>query len=942
LRRVEQFLLSDHYRMEDEDQELITHLDSCADCRAYMESHAADVETWDHVKQFLKPSEFDNASTALYSAANTLGQASQRPVAIQDVLDELAPTDDPHRLGRIGTYEVTGVVGVGGMGVVLKAIDPSLDRVVAIKVMAPRLANNETARKRFAREAKAAAAVLHPNVIQIHSVSSGGSVPYLVMAYIRGGSLQKRLEKEGPLPLIEVLRIGAQIAAGLAAAHDQGLVHRDIKPENILLDEGVERVTITDFGLARAVDDNTVTQQGTIAGTPMYMSPEQARGDQLDQQSDLFSLGSVLYALCTGRPPYRADSSYGVMRRIIDESPTPIRELNPQIPEWFAAIVERLMAKDKADRFQSAGELHKLLEACLGHVQQPSGIPLPDIPGANRQPLPPTVQGVHRMIKFAAGMVTMAIIAIVVLQYGGLLKPAPNASDGAPAEIRQTAEFDVPEINVDLAERLIGRAEHVTFTKVTTLSPEVAVILGKHPANLSLPAIKQMTPEVAQALVAKKKGLWIGLAGLEEISPEIARELAKAECALDLGGLSHVTPEIAEILAKGHRPMSLGLRSMTPEVAEKLAVHGGWLSLNSLREFDPESAARLAQHKHWLSLNGLSALTPEVAKALGQFDGEKLDLNGLESLDLETAKPLSQAHCQAGLYLNGLKTVTPEVIHELANGNSGLSFQGLTTIDSNAQQALVAARTKLKAVRKHLMLPGSPSKATANTESDLDAIQGTWQFTYLEEGGDPVPAELVEQLQHVFDGESLTMIVGEKEKLATYKLDPTSSPKSIDIIREGNTEQGIYELQGDTLRLCLANDSQPRPTRFDSKPASGRHAIAILKRIVAKQVRGPGESYSVDQVEIQKTVLNDKGQLEITFKTMVETIYACPGANGKMTDQGLELTFVRMQINKKAKVDFPVSPVDAGFGGIITVDAKNKPVFIRSGDKLVKIWEPAD
>jgi serine/threonine protein kinase len=148
-------------------------------------------------------------------------------------------------LGRIGGYEVTGVVGAGGMGVVLKAHDRSLDRIVAIKVMSPHLASSGSARRRFAREAKAAAAVLHPNVIAIHSVASEDANPFLVMPYVRGASLQKRIDSQGPLPLRDTLRIGAQIAAGLAAAHEQGLVHRDIKPANILLEEGVERVTIT-------------------------------------------------------------------------------------------------------------------------------------------------------------------------------------------------------------------------------------------------------------------------------------------------------------------------------------------------------------------------------------------------------------------------------------------------------------------------------------------------------------------------------------------------------------------------------------------------------------------------------------------------------------------------------------------------------------------------
>ena len=373
--RLRTFLDSDHYHLEDEG--LIIHLDECESCRALIESEAGEKEQWEVAKRLLVPSEFDQAGLSTFSAATCCEQPVNQPAAVQDVLASLVPSEDPHHLGRLGTYEVTGVIGVGGMGVVLKAIDPSLDRVVAVKVMNPRLANSEQARKRFAREAKAAAAVLHPNVIPIHSVSSDSKLPYLVMACIRGGSLQKRIQNEGPLPLVEVLRIGSQIAAGLAAAHEQGLIHRDIKPENILLEEGVERVTLTDFGLARAVDDNTVTQQGAIAGTPQYMSPEQARGEQLDQQSDLFSLGCVLYAMCTGRPPFRDDTSYGVMRKIIDETPAPIKHLNSEIPDWMMTIVGKLMAKEKTERYQSAHEVHKLLDTCLGHVQQPHSNPLP-------------------------------------------------------------------------------------------------------------------------------------------------------------------------------------------------------------------------------------------------------------------------------------------------------------------------------------------------------------------------------------------------------------------------------------------------------------------------------------------------------------------------------------------------------------------------------------
>ena len=294
-------------------------------------------------------------------------------------LSMLGPTDDPRMLGRLGTYEIAGVIGRGGMGWVLKGFDAALNRYVAIKVLAPHLAASGSARKRFDREAKAAAAVVHDNVISIHSVAAWNGLPYLVMPYVPGESLEKRLGRQGPLAVTEILRIGVQMASGLAAAHAQGLVHRDIKPANILLELGVERLKITDFGLARAVDDASLTRTGVIAGTPQYMSPEQARGESVDARSDLFSLGSVLYAAGTGRPPFRAETTFGILRRITDSEPRPVREINPEIPTWLAAIISRLHAKNPAARFQSAEEVADLLGKCLAHVQQPTVVLLPEV-----------------------------------------------------------------------------------------------------------------------------------------------------------------------------------------------------------------------------------------------------------------------------------------------------------------------------------------------------------------------------------------------------------------------------------------------------------------------------------------------------------------------------------------------------------------------------------
>lgn len=357
--------------MADEEQDLIVHLDECSHCREKLEQNAAKEIGWAEVNTLLSPLPLDEP---LVPAE---GSEQELPLPVRQVLNLLAPTDDPSSLGRIDGFEVLGVVGAGAMGVVLKAEDRTLDRIVALKVMNPSLAASGTARARFAREARAAAAILHPNVIPIHAVSASHELPYLVMPYVTGTSLQQRLNSEGPMSLPEILRIGSQLAAGLSAAHKTGVIHRDIKPSNVMLDTGVETALITDFGLARTIDDATLTRSGAITGTPEYMSPEQARGEAIGFSSDLFSLGSVLYSLCTGRPPFRAQTAFGVLRRISDNEPRPIRDVNPDIPHWLVELIDRLLSKNPTQR-PTADEAHVLAENCLAHVYEPDRIAVPE------------------------------------------------------------------------------------------------------------------------------------------------------------------------------------------------------------------------------------------------------------------------------------------------------------------------------------------------------------------------------------------------------------------------------------------------------------------------------------------------------------------------------------------------------------------------------------
>lgn len=400
------------------------HLSQCEDCRTKLDQASGDPQWWNEARESLR--EIDSNPTA----------NSPSDTSYDDVLHLLGPTDDPRMLGRIATYEISGILGRGGMGVVFKGFDSALNRYVAIKMLLPHLAASGAARKRFAREAQAAAAVVDDHVMPIHNVAEWQGVPYLVMPYTRGVSLQRRLSDRGPLDLREILRIGMQTARALAAAHAQGLVHRDVKPANIMLAEGVERVTLTDFGLARAADDATLTRTGTLAGTPQYMSPEQVKGQADDARSDLFSLGSVLYAACTGRAPFRAHSSYGVLRMITDDSPKPIREINPDIPIWLSTIIEKLMAKKPEDRFASAKEVADLLEACLAHVQQPTKTPLPPA-------VAPATQSKLKLSK-RIWIMTTALLAIAVA-VAALQKNAPADKTETPAP-NQVAAAPVPAV----------------------------------------------------------------------------------------------------------------------------------------------------------------------------------------------------------------------------------------------------------------------------------------------------------------------------------------------------------------------------------------------------------------------------------------------------------------------------------------------------------------
>ncbi len=303
-----------------------------------------------------------------------------------DLAALLAPPQGPGEIGRLGTYRILGVLGQGGMGIVFRAEDVRLGRLVALKVINPRLAANALARERFVREARSAAALDHDHIVPLYHVGEDGGVPYLAFPLLKGESLEDRLRRLGQLPPPEVVRIGREVAEGLAAAHAQGLIHRDVKPANIWLEgePGASatggRVKILDFGLARAVteardgrsqaadprgtegaegptrpqDLPSLTQTGAVFGTPAYMAPEQARGEPVDHRADLFSLGAVLYRMTTGRLPFAGTDLTAVLASLERDRPTPPRSLDRRLPARLSKLIEQLLAKSAAERPASA------------------------------------------------------------------------------------------------------------------------------------------------------------------------------------------------------------------------------------------------------------------------------------------------------------------------------------------------------------------------------------------------------------------------------------------------------------------------------------------------------------------------------------------------------------------------------------------------------------
>jgi predicted Ser/Thr protein kinase len=347
-------------------------------------------------------------------------------------------------------YELEELVGAGGMSNVFRAHDRVLERTVALKVLHQRLTEESEYVERFRREARMVAGLSHHNIVSVIDRGEHDGRPFIVFEFIDGDNLKQLVDRGGPLPVERALELAIGVARGLAFAHKSGFVHRDVKPQNVLVD-GNGEAKVTDFGIARSLDMQPgVTLTGTVLGTSDYISPEQAQGRQVDEHTDIYSLGVVLYELLTGEPPFSGDNFVAVAMQHINEPVPPASLRRPEVPARVEAAIAKALAKEPADRFATMTQFCGELEECLEEVNSgadgsPTGV-MPALPKPRRRHAPRRrrMKGRRLLVPalYAAAAAVAAIAVVVALDHGGGSGGKPGGASRAPIALAGTASYD--------------------------------------------------------------------------------------------------------------------------------------------------------------------------------------------------------------------------------------------------------------------------------------------------------------------------------------------------------------------------------------------------------------------------------------------------------------------------------------------------------------------
>jgi serine/threonine protein kinase/Flp pilus assembly protein TadD len=580
------------------------------------------------------------------------GSVSGRPPSGHGSLDQSYQNVTLQIGDVIGSrYELLQLLGQGGMGTVYKARDSELDRLVALKIIRPDLATNQEILQRFKQELILARQVTHRNVIRIFDLSQADGLKFITMEYLEGQDLRQVLREKGKLPPQEAARVILQICRALEAAHIEGVIHRDLKPQNIMLDQK-GRAYVMDFGIARSVHLPGMTQTGALVGTPEYMSPEQAKGEKLDERSDLFSLGVILYELLVGQSPYYSETPLATLWKRIQEKAKPLSEVDPTVPKPLSDIVEKALEIEPKDRFASATEFALSLETFLGPSAQSSTIFLP---------APKTTP----YWKWAS--VALAVLLISALVTFRLKTPSKPEAAHAPVSVlvadftNHTGDpiFDdtlEPMFNVALeGASFINAFSRGTARKLAGQLPHPAEKLDEQPARLV--AVNQGIGAVITGELSRRGEKYsISATALDAVSGNV---IAKAEAT------AANKDEVLLAIPKLAAPIRKALGDTTPESVQLNSTVGAFTaaSLEAVHEYGVgEELAFAGKTQEALQAYAKAAeLDPNFARAyagesavaanLGQFeDSEKYAKLAMEHIDHMTEH---ERYRVRGLYYMG-------------------------------------------------------------------------------------------------------------------------------------------------------------------------------------------------------------------------------------------------------------------------------------------------
>ena len=467
----------------------------------------------------------------------------------------------------LGGFKIERELGRGGMGVVYKAHELSLNRKVALKVLSQRLSSDEEFIKRFQREAQVIAVLNHPNIVNVLSCGKEHGLYYFAMEYVNGKDLGQILQEKTSIPLEQALSITSQVASALGEAGERGVVHRDIKPPNIMIDK-MGRAKVTDFGVAHLENsDARLTRTGLFLGTPEYASPEQATGRPLDVRSDIYSLGAVLYRMLSGKPPVTGESPLAVMTKIAAEPVTPINQINPSVPKPVCELVEKMMAKKPNERFQTPKEILVAIDDCINSLKMDAPLAKSKIQDVGTMPAPtPKPKSYAKLFGGVAG-VALAVFLILWFVKGWLPEKTqvleevpteltdikPVSEETAPIFVAPVSEVkDVKEAETAGIEKPAGKPAEL---KKSPVLPKIPTVL------MAVSGDESMVPLVQAHLESIIVGSGLRLASIFEI-PMLRKKMQFGEIPITWYSIKQFIPKnrahillLAKVRKTGSMPL---------------------------------------------------------------------------------------------------------------------------------------------------------------------------------------------------------------------------------------------------------------------------------------------------------------------------------------------------------------------------------------------------